>query len=101
MLFWGKADGCFYNSCVLVMFRFILKIVCCAVSSQYDSTSKSLITSLVTQSHAVTPSQNVTPSSLTPSAGNESPLASSDSAVKVTSKRLKATVEEEKMQSER
>ncbi|XP_074607100.1 germinal-center associated nuclear protein-like isoform X2 [Acropora palmata] len=78
------------------------------VSSQFDSCSKSLLTSLVTQSHAVmplhtvtTPSQNVTPSSVTPSAGSESPLASSDSAVKATSERLKAAVEEAKMQSER
>lgn len=98
----------FFNTCILVLFHFALTIACSEVSSQFNSSSKSLLTSLVTQSHAVmplhtvtTPSQNVTPSSVTPSAGSESLLASSDSAVKATSERLKAAVEEAKMQSER
>ena len=55
----------------------------------------------VSPSHIVTPSQNVTPNSVTPSAGSEAPFALSDSAVKATSKRLKAAFEEAKMQSER
>ena len=98
----------FFNTCILVLFHFVLTIVCSKVSSQFDSSSKSMLTSLVTQSHAAmplhtvtTPSQNVTPSSVTSSAGRESPLASSDFAVKATSERLKAAVEEAKMQSER
>lgn len=107
MLFWGKVDGCFFQYFILVLFHFVLTIVCSKVSSQFDSSSKSMLTSLVTQSHAVmplhtvTPSQNVTPSSVTPSARRESPIALSDFAVKATSERLKAAVEEAKMQSER
>ena len=98
----------FFNTCVFVIFYFVLKIFCSKVSSQVDSSSKSLLTSLVTHSHAVTPmhtvttpSQSVTPISVTPSRGSECALASSDSGVKATSERLKAAVEEAKMQSER
>ena len=98
----------FFSTCVFVMFYFVLKNFRSKVSSQVDSSSRSLLTSLVTHSRAVTPmhtvttpSQNVTPSSVTPSRGTECALASSDSGVKATSERLKAAVEEAKMQSER
>ena len=71
------------------------KTVFNAVSTEFGSTSPSMQTSHVLPSHTVTPT------SVTQSVECAPTLALSDSAVQTTSRKLKAAVEEAKMESKR